>query len=182
MGSENPSGADNQQETPKPNVQLDPCWIAGFVDGEGCFSVSVHRNPFMHRHRGWQLQATFHIYQHQHHRDVLDALRSFFGCGYVRSKGPRSDVLTYSVSSLRELEEIVLPFFEEYRLLVKDHDFRAFATVVRAMRRKEHLTAEGFERIVRIAYGMNAAGKQRSRTIGEVLGGSSETARQVPST
>ena len=32
---------------------------------------------------------------------------------------------------------------------------------------------------MRLAYGMNANGKQRSRTIDEVLAGSSETARQT---
>ena len=179
MGSDNPSGADNQQETSISSVQLDPSWIAGFVDGEGCFSVSVHRNICMHRHGGWQLQAVFHVYQHRDHGDVLFALCAYFGCGYVRPKGPRSDVLTYSVSSLRELDERIVPFFEEHRLLVKDRDFRAFATIVGAMRGKEHLTQGGFERIVGLAYGMNANGKQRSRTLEAVLEGSSETARQA---
>ena len=48
------------------------------------------------------------------------------------------------------------------------------------MRRKEHLTAAGFERLVTLAYAMNFAGKQRSRSIDEILMGSSETARQAP--
>ena len=47
------------------------------------------------------------------------------------------------------------------------------------MRRKEHLDGAGFERLVRLAYGMNAEGKQRARTIDEILRGSSETARQA---
>jgi hypothetical protein len=179
MRSDNLTGADNQQETLWPGVHLDPDWIAGFVDGEGCFSVSVHRNNFMHRHRGWQIQTVFHVYQHSDHRDVLDLLRSHFGCGYVRPKGPQSSVLTYSVSALRELDEIVVPFFEAHRLFVKDRDFRLFADIVRGMRRKEHLTVDGFERIVRMAYRMNTNGKQRSRTLGEVLEGSSETVREA---
>ncbi len=179
MCSENPTGADNQQETLKPRDQLDPAWIAGFVDGEGCFNVSVHRSPFMHRHRGWQIQAAFHVYQHQDHRWVLEALRKHFGCGYVRAKGPRSSVLTYSVTALRELEAVIVPFFVENRLLVKTEDFQAFASVVHAMRRKEHLTDRGFEWIVRLAYGMNVNGKQRSRSLSEVLEGSSETTRQA---
>jgi hypothetical protein len=179
MFSDNPTGADNQQETLLPGARLDPDWIAGFVDGEGCFSVSVHRNSFMHRHGGWQIQTAFHVFQHSDHRDVLESLRSHFGCGYVRPKGPKSAVLTYSVSSLRALQEIVVPFFETHRLLVKDRDFRLFSDIVRAMRRKEHLTVDGFEKIVRMAYRMNANGKQRSRTLGEVLKGSSETVREA---
>jgi len=179
MGSENPTGADNQQETAKPRAPLDPMWVVGFVDGEGCFSVSVHKNSFMHRHGGWQIQPVFHVYQHLDHRDVLDELMLFFGGGSIRSKGPTSDVLTFSVSSLRHLRTSVVPFFEEHSLRVKAADFQAFATIVDAMSRREHLTRVGFEQIVRLAFGMNANGKQRSRTLGEILAGSSETARQA---
>ena len=56
----------------------------------------------------------------------------------------------------------------------------SFAVIVRSMRRKEHLSQIGFERLVRLAYGMNANGKQRIRTIEQVLAGSSETAREAP--
>jgi len=112
MGSENPSGADNQQETASPCLVLDPNWLAGFVDGEGSFTVSVHRSSTMHRHGGWQLQPAFHVYQHQDHREVLEAMVPTFGCGRIRSKSPRSSVLTYAVESLRNLETAVLPFFE----------------------------------------------------------------------
>jgi len=179
MFSENPTGADNQQETSSPSVQRNPSWIAGFVDGEGCFSVSVHRQPLMHRHRGWQIQSAFHVYQHRDHGVVLDALRNFFGCGTIRPKGPNSSVLTYSVTALRELREVIVPFFEGERLRVKDQDFLTFATIVKAMTRRDHLTEEGFERIVRLAYGMNANRKQRARTLAEVLEGSSETTRHA---
>jgi hypothetical protein len=177
MDSDNPSGADNQQETASPCDVLDPNWIAGFVDGEGCFSVSVHRNSMMHRHRGWQLLPVFHIYQHQDYREILEEIVLIFGCGQVRPKGPRSSVLTLAVGGLQNLESAILPFFERYPLRVKRNDFQAFADIVRSMRRKEHLTESGFERLVRLAYGMNANGKQRSRSIEQVLAGSSETAR-----
>ena len=86
--------------------------------------------------------------------------------------------MTYSVDSLADLDAKVLPFFERHPLVVKDADFQAFAQVVRSLVRKEHFTQSGFERLVRLAYGMNAAGKQRARSIGDILG-SSETARQA---
>ena len=79
-----------------------------------------------------------------------------------------------------DLEEGILPFFETHQLVVKAADFRLFAEIVRSMRRKEHLTPAGFERAVRLAYAMNAQGKQRSRTLAMVLAGSSETARWAP--
>jgi hypothetical protein len=177
MVSDNPSGADNQQETVDSEIVLDPNWVVGFVDGEGCFCVSVHRNHAMSRHGGWQLQPTFQIYQHQDQVEVLQALRRFFGCGTIRSKGPRSSVSCFAVDGLGPLEVSVLPFFESHPLQVKKRDFERFAEIVRSMRRKEHLSEVGFERLVRIAFGMNAKGKQRSRTIQEILTGSSETGR-----
>ncbi len=45
--SDNPHGADNQQES------LSPEWVVGFVDGEGCFYVGVNRQPTMKI--GWQV-------------------------------------------------------------------------------------------------------------------------------
>ena len=109
---------------------------------------------------------------------VLEELRHFFACERIRSKGPRSSVLTYAVDSLADLESAILPFFERHQLVVKQDDFLAFATIVRALRGKEHFTESGFERLVRLAYGMNAAGKQRARSLDDILG-SSETARQA---
>ena len=179
VSSENPSGADNQQETVRSMFDLDPRWVTGFVDGEGCFSVSIHRNPNARSTRGWQLHPAFHVYQHERYRDVLEALIPLFSCGRLRPKGPNSSVWTFAVDGLRDLEDHVLPFFEQHPLVVKAGDFRRFAVIVTAMRRKEHLAPEGFERLVRLAFAMNANGKQRSRNIDEILMGSSETARQA---
>jgi hypothetical protein len=180
MSSDNVTSGDNQQETARLRQELDPHWVVGLVDGEGCFSVSIHRNPYVRRTRGWQFHPVFHVYQHVSHRDVLEELIRFFSCGRIRLKGPASRVATYAVDSLRDAETWIIPFFEQHPLLVKDADFRAFAEIVRSMRRKEHLEPTGFERLVRLAYGMNALGKQRSRSLDEVLAGSSETARQAP--
>jgi len=179
MGSENPSGADNQQETVRSMFELDPRWVTGFVDGEGCFSVSIHRNPGARSTGGWQLHPVFHVYQHESHRAVLERMVTTFGCGRLRSKGPNSSVLTFAVDGLRELEDHILPFFEQHPPVVKQGDFLRFAQIVRAMRSKEHLDPRGFERLVRLAYEMNLKGKQRARPIEVVLAGSSETAHQA---
>ena len=160
-------------------VGLIPCGSLASWMAKAAFPCLCIRIHSLHRHGGWQIQPVFHVYQHRDHGDVLDELRSFFGCGTVRSKGSKSDVLTYSVSSLSLLLCVIVPFFEEHELRVKAGDFRAFAAIVRAMRNREHLTEVGFEKVVRLAFGMNANGKQRSRSLEDVLAGSSETARQA---
>ena len=179
MSSDNPTSGDNQQETVVPRLELDPMWVVGFVDGEGCFSVSVHKNPHVRRTFGWQIQAAFQVYQHERHRAVLEAMAQFFRIGRIRPKGPSSRVLTYSVWAAADLAEVIVPFFERNPLVVKRDDFCKFAWIVRSMRQKEHLTAIGFERIARLAFSMNDQGKQRARSLNDVLTGSSETVRRA---
>jgi hypothetical protein len=105
-------------------------------------------------------------------------LRDFFGCGWIRPKGPASSVLTFGVQARRDLLAAVIPFFERDQLIVKAAAFDAFAAIVRSLASRDHLRREGFEALVRLAYGMNALGKQRARPIEHVLG-SSETVRQA---
>jgi hypothetical protein len=182
MSSDNPPGGDDQQETGSRQclTKLDPDWVCGFVDGEGCFSVAIHANPYVRRTRGWQVYPTFQVSQHVDNRDVLEDLASFFGVGKVRDKGPRSAVLVYSVYGAKNCAASIVPFFETHQLRVKHEDFMRFAEVVRLLRAKKHLTPDGFEQVVRTAYAMNAHGKQRTRTLEEVLQGSSETVREAP--
>jgi hypothetical protein len=182
MSSDNPSGGDNQQETQgatSSEMRLDPAWVCGFVDGEGCFSVAVHANPYVQRTRGWQFCPTFQVSQHRDNRMILDALVQFFGTGKVRDKGRASPVLVYSVYGAKNVDEHVVPFFERHQLLVKRRDFELFAAVVRILVGKQHLHPAGFEQAARLIYAMNQHGKQRRRTLEEVLRGSSETVREA---
>jgi hypothetical protein len=81
MSSDNPSGADNQQE------RLTTIgWLVGFVDGEGCFSVPIYRQRSMKL--GWQVQPQFTVVQGESSRDVLEEMVRFFGCGKVYIKPP----------------------------------------------------------------------------------------------
>jgi hypothetical protein len=180
MSSDNPIGADDQQETR--SKALDPGWVVGFTDGEGCFSVSIHRNDLARPTRGWHVQPTFQVSQHADHSAVLHQLREFFSCGSVRRKGPKSSVEVYVVHSTIQLVERVIPFFEEHELRIKRDDFSKFADIVRTIRARGHHRPEEFDRIVALAYSMNARGKQRKRSIETILLGSSETVREVPLT
>ncbi len=177
MVSDNPSSADNQQETRLAGI--DPWWVVGFVDGEGCFSVSIHANRLARPTSGWHIQPTFQVSQHLDHIATLEALASFFGCGRVRLKGPKSAVAVYSVYSTIQLKDRIIPFFEQYPLRVKRDDFESFARIVRAVRDRSHHRPEIFQEIVTLAYSMNRRGKQRGRPISEILSGSSETIRQA---
>ena len=167
--SENPSGADNQQE--RPGIEQ---WIVGFVDGEGCFSISVVRNPGCRL--GWQVQHEFSVTQAASSRSALEVLSQEFGCGYLiennRHDNHREPLLRFSVKRRADLVAIVVPFFEERPLRTAKHlDFVRFASVLRSMQEGAHLTRDGLRSIAQETELMNR--KQRSQYLE-----SSETTRQ----
>jgi hypothetical protein len=179
VNSENPFGADNQQG--RSRGSLPPEYVSGFVDGEGCFCVSVHPHPSIAKPIRWLIAPSFQAYQHRYNVEILESLRGFFGCGRITAKGPNSDVLTYSVYRRRDLESVIIPFFESYPMLSRKHeDFLKFREIVLMMQQRLHRTDAGFRRIVELAFSMNQRGKQRRYRLEDVLAKPSETARRAP--
>jgi hypothetical protein len=168
-------GADNQQE------RLDG-YIAGYVDGEGCFAVSVNRNRTCRA--GYQLVPEFHVSQNGERAQVLEMIRERFGgCGYIKSNGRKDRALVYVVRRREDLLARVIPFFERSPLLSsKQGDFEKFAAIVRAMRSGVHRTPRGFSRLLDVALSMNGGGRFRSVRWRELVGSdpeSSETVRRT---
>jgi hypothetical protein len=131
------------------------CW---FVDGEGCFSCPIFRNN--KTMLGWQVQPTFVVVQSASSREVLEGLARFFGCGRVyvnrRHDTHREDLCRFSVGRFADLRDVIIPFFREYRLRTSKRDnFEKFATVVRLMEERKHLTLRGLFEIAEIAQTMN---------------------------
>src|SRR6266571_5299334 len=100
-----PLTADDQQE------RLDARWISGFVDGEGCFHVSINKSHKMSI--GWQVLPELRIVQHERDESVLKELQKFFGAGkVVTNHGARKEL---RIRKLDDLKKIVL-FFEKNKL------------------------------------------------------------------
>ncbi len=157
-------------------------FLAGFVDGEGSFNVSIVPHPTA-RH-GWIINTRFQVYQHEKHPEILELFQELFRSGSIRKKSG-SNVLVFEIASRPTLEEKVIPFFRRYPLATKREAFEKFRRIIEMMGRKEHLTDEGFRRIVRLAYDMNQQGKGRKWSIDRILNQStstesSETTRRIP--
>ncbi len=136
-------------------MQLDAQWIVGFVDGEGCFHVSINPHPEMTA--GAQVLPEFTVVQHERDAQVLYALKAFFDCGVVRRNN--GDRMAYRVRGHGHLSRNIVPFFEKHSLKTRKRvDFIKFREIVNMMSRGEHLTREGVERIRAIASRMNRKG------------------------
>lgn len=68
--------------------KLDPNWVTGFVDAEGCFSVIIEISKDLKR----KVKVSFEINLHKKDTDILYKIQSFFGLGavYTRQDKPIS--------------------------------------------------------------------------------------------
>ena len=137
-------------------VKLEAQWIVGFVDGEGCFHVSINKNDTMTT--GFQVLPEFTVVQHEQDVKVLHALKAYFGCGVVRvnRKDKTSTRMAYRVRDVRHLLDIISPFFLDHPLKThKNVEFRKFRKVLLLMDKGRHLNEEGLEEIRGIVEQMN---------------------------
>ena len=144
---------DNQQERLKMIG-----WIIGYVDGEGCFSVSLFRNKTTKF--GWQVFPEFVVTQGEKSKKSLEILLKFFKCGKVfinkRYDNHKENLYRYCVRSKKDLTEIIIPFFRQNRLkTAKKEDFEIFAKVVAMMNENKHSKIEGIKKIAKMVEKMN---------------------------
>jgi hypothetical protein len=141
-------------------------YISGFVDGEGCFTVSISPRPTLVA--GWEVRPSLSVSQNGDRAEVLLLVQEFFGCGSLRPD--RSDhTVKWETRSLQPILDRVIPHFRQYPLLSgKRRDFELFADICERMVRGEHRTTAGLREIVRMANAMNPSGT-RGYTLDHVL-------------
>ena len=149
-------------------------YLAGFVDGEGSFNVSLRKKSDYKV--GWQPVLSFNVSQKE--RTILVLMKRYFKCGIIKRR--KDGLYSYDVTNPRAIQEIIIPFFEKYSFLSvnKKNNFSLFKKIVRLMAEKRHLEPDGFIGLLRIRERLNKGkGRKRKYTLENVLE-SSETIRQ----
>ena len=118
-----------------------PWFITGFVDGEGCFTIVIRKDP---RNRiGWRIEANFIIGLHKRDKELLRLIQAYFS-GIGRIGKERNSCCDFVVSKIDQILTHIIPFFDKYPLITqKRADYLLFKEVILMMQRKEHLTVEG---------------------------------------
>jgi hypothetical protein len=160
MVSDNPEGAENQQER-----LMQQGWVVGFVDGEGCFSIGFIRQAGgvgrAGYKTGYQVTHEFAVTQGAQSVACLQELREFFGVGQVlankRYDNHREHLYRYVVRRREDLVETIVPFFRTHPLRTsKRENFEKFAKCLDAIMAGRHLSGDGLIEIVEIAQTMNS--------------------------
>jgi len=126
------------------NLILNPSWVTGFTDAEGCFSVILTQRS----NSKWRIMVSFEINLDKKDIAILHSLRDYFGVGSVYSS-PNRSLCVYRVNKIDDLINVIIPHFEDYPLLTKKYsDFVLWSKVVNIISNKEHLTPTGFNTVL----------------------------------
>jgi heme/copper-type cytochrome/quinol oxidase subunit 3 len=108
---------------------FNPFWVAGFVDGEGCFYVKTSKI-----HLGYKVSPYFYIAQHIRDIGLLENLVIYLNCGLVETVKTRLTQSTYVVYKSYDITHKIIPFFEKYSLrgnkLLDFYDFKKVVNIV----------------------------------------------------
>jgi LAGLIDADG endonuclease len=142
-------------------VPLDPWYVSGLTEGEGCFCIS-----FAVRHKlrtGVEVRPSFSLSLNEKDLELLMDLQAFFGCGWIReSKTDRT--FKYEARAVGDLLDPIIPHFERHPLRgSKATSFETFASVCRMIEQGDHLWRDGLRSIIDIAYEMNLGTRRLAR-------------------
>src|SRR3989344_2779541 len=151
-------------------------YLAGFVDGEGSFNVSMRKRQ--DHTLGWQIVLTFNVSQRD--RTVLALLKRHLGCGRMQD---RSDgVGYYVVSNPTSIEERIIPFFEKFGFLsaTKKTNFSIFKQIALTMAKGEHLSQSGMKKIIELRERLNLGrGRKRKYSLNDYQQSLSENPQRL---
>ena len=83
--------------------KLDPWFVSGFTDGEGCFGLYIYTNTASKI--GWYVFLDFKITLHKKDKDLLDQIKKYFGIGEISKHGEQT--INYGIRSIKDLQLII---------------------------------------------------------------------------
>lgn len=138
-------------------------WLTGFVDGEGCFSVSFNlRNKIK---IGIETRPSFSISQKKdkygiNYKLICDFVEIFKG-GFVRFSNI-DQTWKYETRDINHICNHIIPYFDHNILKsAKRIDFEKFKTICLLIKSNKHLSKNGIIEIIELAFSMNFSGKRK---------------------
>ena len=141
--------------------------IAGFVDGEGAFTIQIRKTP--NTKFGFTITPEFKISQHKDYGKILEIIKDSLECGKISIKSGQPNLLVLVEKNRKNLSKKIIPFFQKYVLIVKEKQFKLFSEIVKKLENNEQKTREGFEELVELVFQTKGKGK-RKYSKEEILG------------
>src|SRR3990172_2047590 len=103
------------------NSKLNPYYLVGLVDGEGCFSVTFNKHKDNHL---LEVRLIFEIELREDDKEILERVKETLRCGNIYHLEYAKYSLwkphcKYKVSNIKDITEKVIPFFKKFPLQAK---------------------------------------------------------------
>ena len=123
----------------KSNKKLPGDYIAGFIDGEGCFyltyrSETRYDRPGNPKYFRWT--PYFAISIREDDKEILGKIKNTLDCGnvYILNRKGGDKMAHFIIQNIDDLYTNILPFFEKYPLIAKKkHDFKLWSIALKIM-------------------------------------------------
>lgn len=139
------------------NQQIKPYTVTGYFEGDGCFNLSVYKNPKVKT--GYSVSFSAELKQNMQSLELLELIQKYFkGVGNINivPTSHNKKIYRFKISKIKDMVDIVLPHFEKYPLLgSKRLNYLDFREGILLINSKEHLTLEGIEKLKLIIKKMN---------------------------
>jgi len=136
------------------NNKLNPNWVTGFTDAEGCFMINITKRET--NKSGWQIRPCFQIKLHIKYKDLLLKIRSFFSEVGIIVTNYNYNFAVYAIHSLNDIRNIIISHFKNYPLISQKYgDFIIVNNIVELMNKGEHLNKKGIIKIITLKSVLN---------------------------
>lgn len=148
------------QTNSKPLVpQINPWFLTGFTDAEGCFSIKIHENAKLKSK--WRVRPVFTIILNIKDLPLLESksIKKSLGVGRISRNGDKA--VMFAVDSIKEIP-VIIKHFDKYPLVtVKLLDYLIFKKKQKTKKcfdliiNRSHLTKEGLLEIIGLKSKLN---------------------------
>jgi len=137
-------------------------FLAGFVEGEGSFNVSLRRKADYKV--SWQVVMSFNVSQKD--PTLLYLLQKELGCGIIKVR-KIDNLYSYDTTNPKDIIQKVIPYFQKYPVISisKQKNFAIFCAIAQLMDKGEHRNLIGLRKIIELRETINE-GKGRTRKYG----------------
>ncbi len=142
-------------------------FLAGFVEGEGSFNVSLRRKADYKV--SWQVVMSFNVSQKD--PTLLYLLKEQLGCGIIKVR-KIDNLYSFDVTNPQDIIQKVIPFFQKYPVLSvsKQRNFAIFSAIAQLMEKKEHRNLKGLRQILELRETINEGiGRKRKYGILDIF-------------
>lgn len=119
-------------------IVLNPSWVTGFSDAEGCFYINIQNIKKGNKY----ITPTFKIAQDYKDIDILYSLKNYFKIGQItiHKKEARFEIMGYYNAI-----KYVIPHFDKYpQITNKFADYVLWKNIIMIQNSKQHLTIDDF--------------------------------------